>query len=72
MIVTLWYKYEPQSVSENSLTVSYYDRSVTTSGTIHNSRPDIVMLDKAIKATYLMHTAIPSSHHLHSSITDGL
>ena len=38
----LYYKYEPQSVSENTRYKPYYDRPITTDRTTHNNRPDIV------------------------------
>jgi hypothetical protein len=44
-----YYKYEPQSVLENSKYKLYCDRSIITYRTIHNFRPDIVMLDKSSK-----------------------
>jgi hypothetical protein len=38
----LYYKYEPQSVSEDSRYKSYYDRTIVTDRTTRNNRPDIV------------------------------
>jgi hypothetical protein len=40
------------------------NRSITTDRTVHNDRPDRVMLDKTIKEAYLIELAIPDSHNL--------
>jgi hypothetical protein len=40
--------------------------------TTHNNRPDIVTLDKTIKEAHFIYVAIPSSHSLHSTITEKL
>jgi hypothetical protein len=67
-----YYKYEPQSVLENTSHELYYDRSIITDRTIHNSRPDTVILDKTIKEVCLIDAAVPNSHNLHSAITEKL
>jgi hypothetical protein len=62
------YKYEPQSMSENSHYVLHYDRSLITDRTVHNNRPNTVKLDKMITQAYLIDEAIPksqTSRHLH-------
>jgi predicted methyltransferase MtxX (methanogen marker protein 4) len=48
------------------------DRSIITDRTIHNNRPDIVVLDKTITEAYSIDVAIPNSHNLHSTITKKL
>jgi len=68
----LYYKYEPQSVLENSNYKLYYDRSIIIDRTVHNRRPDTVMFDKTIKEAHLIDVAIPSIHNLHSTITEKL
>jgi hypothetical protein len=45
----------------------YYDRSITTDRTVHDNRPDIVALDKAIKEAHLIDAAVPNSQHSHPS-----
>jgi hypothetical protein len=67
---TPYYKYDPQSVLENSNYKLYYDMSIITLRTIHNNRPDIVIVDKTIKEAHLIDIAIPNSHSLHSTITE--
>jgi len=43
-----------------------------TDRTIHNNKPDIVLLDELIKEAYLTDAAIPDSHNLYSTITERL
>jgi hypothetical protein len=64
-----YYKYEPQSVLENSSYELYYDRSIRTDRTIHNNRPYIVILDKTIEEAYLIDVAFSNSRNLRSTIT---
>jgi hypothetical protein len=40
--------------------------------TIHNNKPDIVLLDEHIKEAYLTDAAIPDSHNLYRTITGRL
>jgi hypothetical protein len=44
-----YYEQEPQSVFESSDHKPYLDRIIANDRTVHNSRPDSVMLDKTIK-----------------------
>jgi hypothetical protein len=67
-----YYKYEPQSIIGNSNYNLYYRRSIITDRTIHNNRPDIIILDNTIKEAYLIDVALPNSHNLHSIITEKL
>jgi len=69
-----YYKYEPQSVVENSSYTSKpcRERSIITDRTIHNNKPDIVLLDETIKEAYLIDVAIPDSHKLYNTITERL
>jgi hypothetical protein len=66
------YKYEPQSVLENFSNKLYYNRTIMTDRTIHNSRQDTVKLDKSIKEANLVDVAIPNSHNIHSTIAKKL
>jgi hypothetical protein len=50
----------------------YHDRSIIPDWSIHNNRPDIVILDKTIQEAYLIHVAIPNSHHLYITLTKKL
>jgi len=67
-----YYKYEPQSVAENSSYKPCRERSRITDRTIHNNKPDTVLLDDTIKEAYLIDLAIPDSHNLYSTITKRL
>jgi hypothetical protein len=69
---TPYHKHEQQSALDDSSYQLYSDRSMTTDRTIHNSRLDVVMLDKTNNEEYLMNVAIPSSHKLHSTVTEKL
>jgi len=64
-----YFKYEPQSMLENSNYKLYYDMSIMTDETINYNRQDIVILDRPIKETYLIVVAIPNNHSLHRTIT---
>jgi hypothetical protein len=67
-----YYKYEQQSVLENSNYKQYYNRSVITARTIHNNRPDTTILDQTINEAHSIDVAIPNSHNLHIIITEKL
>lgn len=63
------YKFEPQSLLEQSNCKPHCDRSSITDQTAHNNRPQIVTLDKTIKAAYSVDVAISNSHSLHNTVT---
>ena len=65
-------KYESKSVLENFNCKLYFDRSVIADRTVHNKRPDVVMLDKTINEAFLIFVAVPNSHSIHSAITEKL
>jgi hypothetical protein len=56
----------------NSYYELYYNRSIRTDQTVHNNRPDRVMLDKTTKEAYLIALTMPKSHNLYSIITEKL
>jgi hypothetical protein len=51
-----YYKYTPHTILENARYKLYWDRTVS------NKRPDITLIDKVKKKTFLIDTAIPSDH----------
>ena len=57
---------------ENSSYKLYYDGSIITDHTTRNNSPDKFIRDKIIKEASLIDAAIPSSHQLHSTITEAL
>jgi hypothetical protein len=60
-------------VVENSSYKPFRERSIMTDRTIHNNKPDIVLLEEPIKEAYLTtDAAIPDSHNLYSAITERL
>jgi len=59
-------------VLENPICKLSYDRSEIADRTVRNIDPDTGMLDKTVKEAYLIHVAIPSSHKVHSAITEKL
>ena len=56
---------------ENSHSKLYYNR-FTTDQTVHNNRPDIVMVDETIKEAYLIDVTIPISFGLYSNTIEKL
>ena len=66
-----YYKYDPQSVLQNATYKLYYDRFIITDRTVHNNKPDIIILHTSTKAASSIDVAIPQSQ-LHSSITEKL
>jgi hypothetical protein len=45
----------------------YCGRSEVNDRTIHNDRPDMIMLDNTIEQAHSVDAAIPNSHNLHST-----
>jgi hypothetical protein len=61
-----YYMYIPNTILENEINKLYLDRSLITNKTIHNNRPDIILVDKVSKTEYFIDTAIPNNHNLHA------
>ena len=59
-----YYKYSPQAVIENSSYKLYWDNPIHTDKTIVANRPDIVLIDKTRKKTYIIDIAIPNDHNI--------
>jgi hypothetical protein len=59
---TPYYKYTPHTILENERYKLYWDRTIITDRTISNNRPDITLIDKVKKKTFLIDIAIPSDH----------
>jgi hypothetical protein len=58
------YIYKPESCLENDNYKLYFDRTVLTDIHIQHNRPDIVILNKQQKQTYLLDIAVPHSHNI--------
>lgn len=59
-----YYKYSPKSVLENQRYKMYYDRTIITDHTIYNNRPDITLIDKQSKHTYIIDIAVPNTNNI--------
>ena len=71
-ITNPYYKYTPQTVIENKDFKIYWDNPILTDKTIVANRPDIVLIDKTNKKTFILDIAIPSDHNIHSKYTEKL
>lgn len=56
---TPYYKYDPPGVVETENYRIYWNRDIITDRTITHNRPDIVLVDKEQKSTYIIDVAIP-------------
>jgi hypothetical protein len=59
-----YYKYTPATVLDNNNFKLYWNRSIITDKTIPSNRPDITFMNKKIKNTFLIDTAVPNTHNL--------
>lgn len=59
-----YYKYLPPPVTENNGFTIYWDKSIITDLTIAHNRPDITLIDKDNKITYLIDVSIPSNNNI--------
>ena len=55
-----YFKYNPQSVQENAERKLYWDRAILTDHTVPANRPDITLIHKVSKQTFLIDVAIPN------------
>jgi hypothetical protein len=67
-----YYKYTPQPVIENATHKIYWDNPILTDKTITANRPDITLIDKINKTTYLIDIAVPSDHNVKSKYTEKI
>jgi len=65
-----YYKYTPTNVLENENFKLYWNRGILTDKTIPFNRPDITFMNQTTKNTFLIDTAVPSTHNLAKTITD--
>ena len=64
---TPYYKYTPSTILENETHRMYWDRTIITDKTIHHNRPDITLIDKKNRITYLIDVAVPNTHNIQST-----
>jgi hypothetical protein len=60
-----WYQYTPPAVTENDKYKLYWNRDIITDRTNLHNRPDITLIDKTQKHTYLIEISVPNSTNLH-------
>ena len=59
-----YYQYTPDPVRENETHKLYWDRSVLTDRPIVSNRPDLILVNKLQKRTFLIDIGIPNSHNM--------
>jgi hypothetical protein len=62
-----YYKYTPANVLENDNFKLYWNCSIITDKTVSSDRPDITVMNKKTKKTFLIHIAVrniavPNTH----------
>jgi hypothetical protein len=65
-----YYRYKPANVLENDNFKLYCNRSIIMDKTIPFNRPDITLMNKKTKNTFLIDIAIPNTHNLAKTITE--
>jgi len=65
-----YYKYTPANVLENDNFKLYWNGSLITDKTVISNRPDIILMNKRTKNTFLIDIAVPNKHNLAKTITD--
>jgi hypothetical protein len=65
-----YYRYKPANVLENDNFKLYWNRNIITDITIPFNRPDITLMNKKTKNTFLIDIAIPSVHSVAKTITE--
>ncbi|KAL1448163.1 hypothetical protein WDU94_000554 [Cyamophila willieti] len=61
---TPYYQYVPKTVLENQHYKIYWDNPIQTDKTIIANRPDIVLVNKGTKETFLIDVAIPNDNNV--------
>lgn len=69
---TPYYKYTPKNVAENDNYKLYWDRTLYTDKTIVCNRPDITLLDKTQKHTYIIDISIPNDSNVIQKETEKI
>jgi hypothetical protein len=65
-----YYKNTTTNVLENENIKLYWNRSIITDKTIPSNRPDITLMNKTTKNTFLIDIAVPNTHYLAKIITE--
>lgn len=69
---TPYYQYTPDNVLENENFRLYWDRTVLTDRTMPSNRPDIILVNKIQKKTFLIDIAVPNSNNIQETIHNKL
>ena len=67
-----YYQYTPQTVLENTEYKLYWDQTIYTDKTIIANRPDIVLMNKRERTTYLIDIAIPSDTNIQQKYNEKI
>ena len=67
-----YYKYNPETILENSTHKLYFDRAILTDRTVHYNRPDVTLIDKINKTAHIIDIAVPNTHNLQKTIAEKL
>jgi hypothetical protein len=65
-----YYMYEPNSVVETTTVKIYWNRSIVTDQYVPNNRPDIVLMDKQTRYTFIIDIAIPLGTNLNKKYSE--
>jgi hypothetical protein len=65
-----YYRYKPANVLENDSFKLYWNHSILTDKTVPSNQPDITLMNKKTKNTFLIDIAIPNTHNLAKTITE--
>lgn len=69
---TPYYNYKPQHVLDSSTHKLYFDRTIITDHTIYNNRPDITLVDKQNRHTYIIDIAVPNTNNIQTTVTEKI
>ncbi|KAK4880507.1 hypothetical protein RN001_008653 [Aquatica leii] len=69
---TPYYNYTPETILENENCKLYWDRTLHTDKTIICNRPDITLLNKTQKHTYIIDIAIPNDSNIVQKETEKI
>lgn len=69
---TKYYLYTPENILENEKYKMYWDRTILTDKTIICNRPDITLVDKIEKHTYLVDISIPNDNNITTKETEKI
>lgn len=69
---TPYYKYQPENILENNTAKLYWNRDIITDKTTPHNKPDITLIHKTTKTTYLIEIAIPNSPNIQKKHTEKI